>query len=132
MSLPAALLLFALGTPAPTVTPSGLAYTDQVVGRGKAPATGQTCVVHYTGWLWWGNRKGTRFDSSRGGEAFSFKLGKGQVIPGWDEGVASMHVGGKRTLIIPAALAYGERGTPDGVIPPHATLCFEIELLAVK
>ena len=109
-------------------TPSGLKYTDEVVGTGKQPQAGQTAVVHYTGWL----LDGKKFDSSVDrGQPFSFPLGKGQVIKGWDEGVATMKVGGKRILIIPPDLGYGARGA-GGVIPPNATLKFEVELLDVK
>lgn len=113
-------------------TASGLQYSDTVEGTGPAPAAGRTCVMHYTGWLWDGTAKGKKFDSSVDrGRPFEFTLGVGQVIKGWDEGVSTMHVGGKRTLIIPASLAYGSAGA-GGVIPPNATLCFEVELLGVK
>jgi FKBP-type peptidyl-prolyl cis-trans isomerase FkpA len=109
-------------------TPSGLKYTDVVVGSGASPKVGQTAVVHYTGWL----LDGKKFDSSKDrGQPFSFPLGRGQVIKGWDEGVASMKVGGTRILIIPPDLGYGARGA-GGVIPPNATLKFEVELLDVK
>jgi FKBP-type peptidyl-prolyl cis-trans isomerase FkpA len=113
-------------------TASGLKITDSKVGTGATPKTGQTCVMHYTGWLYQNGAKGVKFDSSVDrGEAFEFAIGTGQVIQGWDEGVATMKVGGKRTLIIPPALGYGARGAA-GVIPPNATLIFEVELLAVK
>ncbi len=111
--------------------PSGLQYTDEVVGTGPQPASGQTVNVHYTGWLYDNGTKGRKFDSSRDrGQPFSFKLGAGMVIAGWDQGVATMHVGGKRTLIIPADLGYGSRGA-GGVIPPNATLMFDVELLSI-
>jgi len=110
-------------------TESGLEYRDVKEGTGDTPKTGQTCLVHYTGWLWENNAKGKEFDSSVGrGEPFSFPVGLGQVIKGWDEGVATMKVGGKRELLIPAKLGYGARGS-SGVIPPNATLLFEVELL---
>lgn len=112
-------------------TPSGLQYEDTVVGTGAQPATGQTCRMHYTGWLWVNGAKGDKFDSSLDrGQPFTFPLGMGRVIKGWDEGVATMKVGGKRTLLIPAALGYGDRGA-GGVIPGGATLLFEVELLGV-
>jgi peptidylprolyl isomerase len=113
-------------------TPSGLKYIDVKVGTGASPRTGQTCVMHYTGWLYEDGKKGAKFDSSVDrNEPFEFKIGMGQVIRGWDEGVATMKVGGKRTLIIPPALGYGARGA-GGVIPPNATLLFDVELLGVK
>ena len=112
-------------------TASGLRYHDEVVGTGPEPRAGQTVDVHYTGWLYNGDVKGAKFDSSRDrGTPFSFRLGASQVIAGWDEGVATMHVGGKRTLILPPALGYGARGA-GGVIPPNATLIFDVELLGV-
>ncbi len=113
-------------------TPSGLSYEDTVVGTGPSPTRGQTCVMHYTGWLWVNGAKGAKFDSSLDrGQPFEFPLGMGRVIKGWDEGVASMRVGGKRTLLIPAQLGYGDRGAGGGKIPPGATLLFEVELLRV-
>ena len=112
-------------------TASGLQYTDTVVGTGASPA-GKTAVVHYTGWLYDNGQKGKKFDSSVDrNEPFEFPVGAGRVIKGWDEGVASMKVGGKRTLIIPPEMGYGARGA-GGVIPPNATLMFDVELLGVK
>jgi FKBP-type peptidyl-prolyl cis-trans isomerase len=109
-----------------------LLVEDLVVGAGNAAASGQEVKVHYTGWLFTGNAKGAQFDSSHDrGEPFVFPLGGGYVIPGWDEGVQGMKVGGKRKLTIPPHLAYGERGA-GGVIPPNATLIFEVELLEVR
>ena len=122
----------AQGTPGTMTTASGLQITDTKVGTGAAPSTGQTCVMHYTGWLYSNGAKGAKFDSSLDrGRPFEFPIGTGKVIRGWDEGVASMKVGGKRTLIIPPDLGYGARGA-GGVIPPNATLLFEVELLDVK
>ena len=115
-----------------TTTASGLQIIDTKVGTGPSPKTGQTCVMHYTGWLYENGAKGKKFDSSVDrGEPFAFTLGKGDVIKGWDEGVANMRVGGKRTLIIPAALGYGAQGAGN-VIPPNATLIFDVELLGLK
>jgi peptidylprolyl isomerase len=113
-------------------TASGLQISDTKVGTGATPKLGQTCVMHYTGWLYENGAKGRKFDSSLDrNEPFEFPIGRGQVIAGWDEGVATMKVGGKRTLIIPPQLGYGARGA-GGVIRPNATLMFEVELLAVK
>jgi len=115
-----------------TSTPTGLKYKDEVVGAGPEPKTGQSVSVHYTGWLDQNGQKGAKFDSSRDrGQPFSFVLGQGQVIAGWDQGVATMKTGGKRTLVIPPALGYGARGA-GGVIPPNATLIFEVELLGAR
>ena len=116
----------------PVTTSSGLQIIDTQVGTGATPKTGQTCVMHYTGWLYENGAKGKKFDSSLDrGQPFEFPIGQRRVIAGWDEGVATMKVGGKRTLIIPAKLGYGERGA-GGAIPPNATLLFEVELLGVK
>jgi peptidylprolyl isomerase len=113
-------------------TASGLQISDSKVGTGASPKPGQTCVMHYTGWLYENGQKGKKFDSSVDrNEPFEFPIGQRKVIAGWDEGVASMKVGGKRTLIIPPALGYGARGA-GGVIPPNATLMFDVELLDVK
>lgn len=113
-------------------TPSGLQFEDTVPGSGTTPQTRQKCEMHYTGWLWENGAKGKKFDSSLDrGRPFSFTLGVGQVIRGWDEGVATMKVGGKRTLLIPPDLGYGASGAA-GAIPPNATLLFEVELLGVK
>jgi len=109
-------------------TPSGLKYLDQAVGTGEAAVAGKNVSVHYTGWL----ENGKKFDSSVDrGQPFSFPLGAGRVIKGWDEGVQGMKVGGKRKLTIPSDLGYGSRGA-GGVIPPNATLIFDVELLGVK
>ena len=108
--------------------------TDTVVGKGTEAVAGKTVVVNYTGWLYdakAANQRGEKFDSSIGRGPFSFPLGAGRVIRGWDEGVAGMKVGGKRTLVIPPEMGYGSRGA-GGVIPPNATLIFDVELLDVK
>jgi len=115
-----------------TKTESGLEYRDVKEGTGATAKAGNTCKMHYTGWLWEGGKKGKKFDSSvDSGQPFPFTLGVGDVIKGWDEGVAGMKVGGKRELLIPAKLGYGARGFP-GHIPPNATLFFEVELLGVR
>ncbi len=107
---------------------SGLEIEDQIVGEGEEAVAGQTVEVHYTGWL----TDGTKFDSSHDrDQTFSFKLGGGQVIAGWDQGVAGMKIGGARKLTIPADLGYGERGA-GGVIPPNATLVFKVELIGLS
>jgi peptidylprolyl isomerase len=112
---------------AEVTTPSGLKYTDITVGTGPSPRPGQTAVVHYTGTL----TDGTKFDSSRDkGQPYEFQLGRGVVIKGWDEGVATMKVGGRRRLVVPPALGYG--ATPRPGIPPNSTLVFDVELLDVK
>ncbi|HKX31751.1 MAG TPA: FKBP-type peptidyl-prolyl cis-trans isomerase [Blastocatellia bacterium] len=115
------------GNAGETTTNSGLKYVDEVVGTGESPAPGKMVKVHYTGKL----ENGTKFDSSVDrGAPFEFKIGTGQVIRGWDEGVMSMKVGGKRKLIVPPALGYGSRQA--GAIPPNSTLIFDVELLGVK
>lgn len=115
-----------------TTHPSGLKYTDEVVGTGPEAKAGQQVKVHYTGWLDNNGKPGKKFDSSRDrNQPFEFGLGGGQVIRGWDDGVAGMKVGGKRILVIPAELGYGARGA-GGVIPPNATLIFDVELLGVR
>ncbi len=117
---------------AEVTSPSGLRVDDAALGKGAPAQAGQTVTVHYTGWLYEGGKKGAKFDSSLDrGQPFSFTLGNGDVIKGWDEGVAGMKVGGKRTLIIPPELGYGAAGA-GGVIPPNATLIFDVELLGVK
>src|SRR5688572_21542945 len=113
-------------------TSSGLQYEDTQQGDGAVAVAGKTCVMHYTGWLWEAGKKGAKFDSSLDrGQPFSFRLGAGQVIRGWDEGVAGIKIGGKRTLLIPSELGYGARGA-GGVIPGNATLLFEVELLDLR
>ena len=113
-------------------TPSGLQYEDTTLGGGAEAKPGQQVQVHYTGWLYNNGQQGSKFDSSVDrNEAFEFTLGGGMVIRGWDEGVAGMKIGGKRTLIIPPQLGYGARGA-GGVIPPNATLKFDVELLATR
>lgn len=112
--------------------PSGVKYEDHVTGTGEFPQKGQTVTVHYTGWLDDNGAKGKKFDSSRDrGQPFQFKLGVQQVISGWDQGVATMQAGGQRTLIIPAEHGYGNRGA-GAVIPPGATLIFDVELISFK
>ncbi len=112
-----------------TSMPNGIRYRDHVVGEGTQPKAGQRVRVHYTGWLDQDGEPGRKFDSSRDrGSPFSFTLGTGEVISGWDEGVATMHVGGRRTLVLPPEHGYGARGA-GGVIPPNATLIFDVELL---
>ncbi len=113
-------------------TPSGLQYTDNVVGDGAEAKAGQHVSVHYTGWLYNDGEQGAKFDSSRDrNDPFDFPLGAGMVIKGWDEGVQGMKIGGQRTLIIPPELGYGARGA-GGVIPPNATLKFDVELLGLE
>ena len=117
------------GTPEPITTDSGLKYIDTEQGTGDSPQPGDKVVVHYTGTL----QDGTKFDSSRDrGNPLEFTLGVGQVIKGWDEGLSTMKVKGRRILIIPPELAYGSRGAPGGVIPPNATLTFDVELVEIK
>ncbi len=112
-------------------TPSSLEILDTVIGNGDLASPGRQITVHYTGWLYSEGQQGKKFDSSKDrGDPFVFTLGAGMVIKGWDEGFAGMRVGGLRTLIIPSSMGYGARGA-GGVIPPHATLKFDVELLAV-
>ncbi|CAG9178142.1 FKBP-type peptidyl-prolyl cis-trans isomerase [Cupriavidus respiraculi] len=112
-------------------TPSGLQYEDTVTGSGDEATAGKHVTVHYTGWLYENGQAGRKFDSSKDrNDPFVFPLGAGHVIRGWDEGVQGMKVGGTRRLVIPADLGYGARGA-GGVIPPNATLLFEVELLGV-
>ena len=119
---------FKVDSAALTKTASGLQYQDVTVGNGAEAREGQLAVVHYTGWL----TDGTKFDSSRDrGQPFSFPIGAGQVIAGWDEGVAGMKIGGRRKLVIPSNLGYGDMGSPP-VIPAGATLVFDVELLDLK
>ena len=121
-----------------TRTESGLEYRDVIEGKGKPPTAGQTCVVHYTGWLWDKGAEGKQFDTSKEGDRsevdrgapYTFHVGTGEVIKGWDEGISSMKAGGKRELLIPANLAFGEHGA-GGVIPPNSALFYEVELLEV-
>ena len=113
-------------------TPSGLQYLDTIEGDGPVATKGQSVTVHYTGWLYQNGEQGSKFDSSKDRrDPFVFSLGAGMVIRGWDEGVAGMKVGGARTLIIPPELGYGARGA-GGVIPPNATLKFDVELLGTS
>ncbi len=114
-----------------TKLPSGLAYQDLIVGEGASPKKGQIVVVHYTGWLSVDGEPGAKFDSSLDrGETFKFPLGVQRVIKGWDEGVATMKVGGRRRLVVPPQLGYGDRDL--GVIPPNSTLIFEVQLLGLE
>ncbi|HET6251301.1 MAG TPA: FKBP-type peptidyl-prolyl cis-trans isomerase [Tepidisphaeraceae bacterium] len=135
----AMMLVFGAATPlatpalaAPMAQPNGLKMTDVKVGNGAVAKAGQPVTVNYTGWLYVNGAKGAKFDSSFDhGQPFTFPLGAGAVIPGWDKGVAGMKVGGERTLIIPPELGYGAAGTPGGPIPPNATLMFDVQLLKV-
>jgi FKBP-type peptidyl-prolyl cis-trans isomerase len=128
----AALVATVAGAATPVVLPGGTRATDTKVGTGAEAVPGSYVAVHYTGWLYSDGMKGKKFDSSRDrGQPFEFPLGTASVIQGWDEGVAGMKVGGKRTLIIPPEAGYGQRGA-GADIPPGATLIFEIELLKVE
>lgn len=131
---PIALLLAVVLQAGAALAADALIKTDTVLGDGKEAISGAVVQVNYTGWLYdpkAADQRGAKFDSSVGRGPFSFPLGAGRVIKGWDQGVAGMKVGGKRVLIIPSGLAYGQRGA-GGVIPPNATLVFEVELLDVK
>ena len=115
-----------------TKTDSGLQYRDEKEGTGAKAEKGKRCYMHYTGWLWVDGKKGKKFDSSRDrGQPFDFVPGNGKVIDGWEEGIPGIKVGGKRELLIPPDLGYGDSGA-GGVIPPNATLLFEVELLEVR
>lgn len=138
--LPAALFAALLLAPA-AVTPaaaldtvrteSGLRYADEAIGGGRQARPGDIAIVHYTGWLYEFGDRGAQFDTSRNGRPFSFRIGSGRVIKGWDEGVAGMRVGGKRILIVPSELGYGAAGGGDR-IPPDADLIFEVELVDLR
>jgi FKBP-type peptidyl-prolyl cis-trans isomerase len=123
--------VFAQGQGNVTTTKSGLKYIDQRVGTGTEAVKGSTVQVHYTGWVYVDGKRGAKFDSSVGGQPYEFRLGDRQVMPGWEEGVQGMKIGGKRELIIPPDLAYGSREI-GGVIPANSTLDFEVELLKVS
>jgi FKBP-type peptidyl-prolyl cis-trans isomerase len=126
------ILSFAFGQGKPATTKSGLRHTDLEVGSGQEVKNGDTVRVHYTGWLYENGKRGRKFDSSKDrNQPFIFTIGEHKVIRGWEEGVVGMKRGGKRELIIPPGLAYGDRGHPAG-IPPKATLNFEIELLGIR
>jgi FKBP-type peptidyl-prolyl cis-trans isomerase len=126
------IIAMALQQPPTQTTPSGLKYIDHRAGTGDEAVKGATVEVHYTGWLYENGARGSKFDSSKDrNEPFRFPLGAGRVIKGWDEGVAGMKVGGKRELIVPPDLGYGAQGAGGGLIPPNATLVFEVELLRV-
>ncbi|MGH6888091.1 MAG: FKBP-type peptidyl-prolyl cis-trans isomerase [Rhizomicrobium sp.] len=130
--LVAAAPLATTATAARVSRPDGLTITDVKPGTGAVAKPGEMVTVNYTGWLYVHGAKGAKFDSSFDhGQPFSFPLGAGKVIPGWDKGVAGMKVGGERTLIIPPELGYGPMGTPGGPIPPNATLIFDVQLLKV-
>jgi FKBP-type peptidyl-prolyl cis-trans isomerase len=132
MVVPIIVTVAAVAAAASVILPDGTRATDTRIGKGAEAQPGQLVAVHYTGWLWQDGRKGAKFDSSRDrGEPFVFPLGAGQVILGWDEGVAGMKVGGTRTLIIPPAAGYGEMGA-GADIPPNSTLIFEVELIAIQ
>jgi len=131
ITLLTALTIVVVGQAKMTTTKSGLKYSDLTVGTGDTAMKGNRVTVHYTGWLYVNGKRGTQFDSSVGKQPFDFKLGNHDVIAGWDEGVEGMKVGGKRELIIPPDIAYGNRAV-GGVIPANSTLEFEVELLKVS
>ena len=130
MTLALLTVAFAIGQAKEVTTASGLKYTDKVVGTGDEAKKGDSVSVHYTGWFYNDGKRGAKFDSSVGGNPFPVTIGVTSVIKGWTEGLQGMKVGGKRQLIIPPALGYGERGMP-GAIPPNSTLEFEIEMLKI-
>lgn len=128
----AAVAVASAAVAAPVTLPGGTQIQDVKVGTGAAAQPGQSVIVHYTGWLYVDGKRGAQFDSSRepGRGPFSFLLGGGEVIPGWDEGVPGMKIGGKRTLILPPMMAYGADG--DDTIPPNSWLIFDVELLGIE
>ena len=130
LALVAALIMSATAHAEPVVLPSGTQIEDLETGAGAEARKGQTVSVHYTGWLYIDGERGKSFDSSRGGEPFAFTLGAGEVIKGWDVGVAGMKEGGLRILIIPPADGYGKQG--DDTIPPNSWLMFEVEMVKVR
>jgi len=131
LPLLAALMMSSVAIAAPVTLPDGTRIEDSKVGSGTPAQAGQTVTVHYTGWLYLDGKRGPKFDSSRdGGQPFSFVLGAGEVITGWDEGVVGMKPGGTRTLILPPEAGYGAEG--DDVIPPNSWLIFDVELLKAE
>lgn len=128
---PFAMVAAAAASAAPVTLPGGTQVQEVKLGAGAVAQPGQSVIVHYTGWLYQNGKRGMKFDSSRDrGQPFSFLLGAGEVIPGWDEGVAGMKAGGKRTLILPPAMGYGAEG--DDTIPPNSWLIFDVELIGIE
>ena len=126
----AAVAMAAASAAAPVTLPGGTKIEDLKIGDGAVAQSGQAVTVHYTGWLYLDGMRGKKFDSSRGGRPFTFTLGAGEVIPGWDAGVAGMKIGGQRTLILPPSAGYGAQG--DDTIPPNSWLIFDVELVGVE